>query len=82
MQNGLRMRKQIFEELLELENNKQNWEMLCSSSRPLVPFMGAGISAWCFPTWKNLLTNIVSEHYSENVRTSWKKPWNVRSFLM
>lgn len=65
MQNGLRMRKQVFEALLELEDNKQNWEMLCSSSHPLVPFMGAGISAWCFPTWKNLLTNIVSEHYSE-----------------
>lgn len=65
MQDGLRMRKNIFEELLELEDNKQNWEKLCSSTLPLVPFMGAGISAWCFPTWKKLLTNIVTEHYSE-----------------
>lgn len=65
MQDGLRMRKNIFEELLELEDNKQNWEMLCSSSLPLVPFMGAGMSAWCFPTWKRLLSNIVTEHYSE-----------------
>lgn len=53
-------------------DNRENWEKLCCSNRPLVPFFGAGISAWCYPTWNNLLKDIVEKVYSpqcaENVQ--------------
>ena len=66
MNDSLKVRHKCFEELLKLgeKTNEKNWEMLCSSKFPLVPFFGAGISAWCYKTWGNLLRDIVSEIYS------------------
>ena len=75
MKNGLKKRKELFEKLLDMEfdstlegKRKQNniyWEMLCCSSKPLVPFVGAGVSAWCYETWKGLLKTITKEIFSE-----------------
>ena len=65
MQDVLKMRQKIFEETLDYGENRKNWEMLCCCDNPLVPFLGAGISAWCYPTWKKLLIDIVREVYSE-----------------
>lgn len=75
MGNGLKNRKQLFEKLLNIdldgENNKKEkqnntyWEMLCCASKPLVPFIGAGISAWCYKTWKGLLESITKEIFPE-----------------
>lgn len=60
MENGIRIRNIIFDQLMtNYRCNRKHWEMLCSSDKPLVPFIGAGISAWCFPTWNDLLINIV-----------------------
>lgn len=44
MEENIRTRKRIFEKILMLEgtDNKRNWEMLCSSGKSLVPFIGAG----------------------------------------
>ena len=42
MESGIKIRKQIFEKLMKKNNNKKNWEMLCCSDKPLVPFIGAG----------------------------------------
>jgi len=64
MDNGLRVRQILFENLLNEPGNRENWEKLCCSDTPLVPFVGAGISAWCYPTWDNLLKDIVEEVYS------------------
>lgn len=64
MDNGLRVRQILFESLLDEGDNRKNWEKLCCSRRPLVPFVGAGISAWCYPTWNNLLKSIVEKVYS------------------
>lgn len=64
MDNGLKVRQIIFENLLGEGENRKNWEKLCASNRPLVPFVGAGISAWCYPTWNNLLRIIVEKVYS------------------
>ena len=41
MDNGLKVRQILFESLLEEGNNKENWEKLWCSNRPLVPFVGA-----------------------------------------
>lgn len=67
MEENIRTRKRIFEKILTLEgtDNKKNWEMLCSSEKSLVPFIGAGISAWCYPTWDSLLKGIVEEFFSK-----------------
>ena len=65
MDNGIRIRQIIFERLMERGDNKKNWEMLCCSNKPLVPFIGAGISAWCYPTWDGLLKKVVEENFSE-----------------
>jgi len=65
MENGIRIRKIIFEQLMKEDGNRKNWEMLCSSDKPLVPFIGAGISAWCYPTWNDLLIKTVEEKFSE-----------------
>lgn len=64
MDKGLKVRRILFESLLDDGDNRKNWEKLCCSRRPLVPFVGAGISAWCYPTWNNLLKNIVEKIYS------------------
>lgn len=39
--------------------------MLCCSDKPLVPFIGADISKWCYPLWRELLIGIVREVYSD-----------------
>ncbi len=65
MESGIRIRKIIFEKMMEKHDNEKNWEMLCCSEKPLVPFIGAGISAWCYPVWDDLLTEIVEENFSE-----------------
>lgn len=67
MNNGIRVRQIIFEELMkkQLGDNERNWEMLCCSNKPLVPFIGAGISAWCYPTWTGLLKKVVGDIYPE-----------------
>jgi len=65
MDNGIRIRQIIFERLMERGENRKNWEMLCCSNKPLVPFIGAGISAWCYPTWDGLLKKVVEENFSE-----------------
>lgn len=66
MDNTLKIRQKSFEELLKCGGgeNEKNWEKLCSSEFPLVPFFGAGMSAWCYKTWNNLLKDIVAETYS------------------
>lgn len=69
MENGIRIRNMIFEQLMDKQKyscNRKHWEMLCSSDKPLVPFIGAGISAWCYPTWNELLTDIVKDKFSED----------------
>lgn len=40
MQNVLKVRKNIFDKMLEYGDNRKNWEMLCCSDKPLVPFIG------------------------------------------
>lgn len=65
MNKGLKIRTKIFEELLTKGENRRNWEMLCCSNLPLVPFIGAGMSAWRYPTWNELLTGIVEKHYPD-----------------
>lgn len=65
MNQGLKIRTKIFEELLTKDENRRNWEMLCCSNLPLVPFIGAGMSAWCYPTWNQLLTGIVEKHFPD-----------------
>jgi len=65
LENGIRIRKTIFDRLMEDSGNRITWEMLCSSDKPLVPFMGAGISAWCYPTWNELLIGTVKEKLSQ-----------------
>lgn len=61
-----KIRNSIFEALLEKGKNRKNWEMLCCSEKPLVPFIGAGMSAWCYrTTWEGLLEKIVAENYSQ-----------------
>lgn len=64
MGNGIWIRKIIFEQLMKDDGNRRNWEMLCCSNKPLVPFIGAGISAWCYPTWNKLLIGTVKEKFS------------------
>ncbi len=64
MESGIRIRKMIFEKMMEEHGNGKNWEMLCCSEKPLVPFIGAGISAWCYPVWDDLLTKIVEDNFS------------------
>ena len=65
MNNGIRVRQIIFEGIMEKGENRKNWEMLCCSGKPLVPFIGAGISAWCYPTWNALLKKVVEENFPE-----------------
>lgn len=65
MENNIRVRTNIFNKLMEIEENHRNWEMLCSSDKPLVPFIGAGISAWCYPMWDTLLKDVVKKNFSE-----------------
>ena len=65
MNNGIRVRQIIFEGLMKKGENEKNWEMLCCSNKPLVPFIGAGISAWCYPTWNALLKEVVEENFPE-----------------
>lgn len=64
MNAGVKVRQILFESLLDDGDNRKNWEKLCSSRRPLVPYVGAGISAWCYPTWNALLQTIVEKIYS------------------
>lgn len=65
MEDGIRVRKIIFDQLMAKNNhNKRNWEMLCCSGRPLVPFIGAGVSAWCYLTWGELLKKVVEDNFS------------------
>ena len=66
MDNTLKIRQKSFAKLLNRgqRKNEKNWEMLCSSQFPLVPFIGAGMSAWCYKTWSRLLKDIVAENYS------------------
>lgn len=65
MDSNIQVRSIIFEKLMKIERNQRNWEMLCSSDKPLVPFIGAGISAWCYQTWDSLLKEVVKENFSE-----------------
>lgn len=65
MESSIRVRKMIFDELMEVGNNREHWEMLCCSEKPLVPFIGAGLSAWCYPTWGNLLMEIAAQAFSQ-----------------
>lgn len=65
MEEGFKVRRRIFERIMEKEDNKVNWERLCCADKPLVPFMGAGTSAWCYPLWNTLLEQIVEETYSK-----------------
>lgn len=79
MENGIRIRNIIFEQLMTKHKcNRKHWEMLCSSDKPLVPFIGAGISAWCFPTWNDLLIKIVREKFSEDSAEIVKKALNCK----
>lgn len=60
-------RELIFEKILmERGNNRLYWEMLCSTKLPLVPFIGAGLSAWRYPTWNKLLLDIGKKVYQGN----------------
>ena len=68
MDNGIKIRENIFEDLMKEGNNRKHWEMLCCSNTPLVPMVGAGMSAWCYPTWDTLLTDIVKEKFSNECR--------------
>lgn len=65
MENSIKIRKMVFDEMMSRHGNKRNWEMLCCSDKPLVPFIGAGMSAWCYPTWNQLLKKIVVENFPE-----------------
>lgn len=65
MESNIRVRSNAFDRLMEIGDNQRNWEMLCSSDKPLVPFIGAGISAWCYKTWDCLLEDVVEENFSE-----------------
>lgn len=65
MESNIRVRSNIFGKLMKIGWNQRNWEMLCSSDKPLVPFIGAGISAWCYKTWDLLLKDVVKDNFSE-----------------
>ncbi len=65
MENIIWVRSNIFDQLMEDEESHKNWEMLCSIDKPLVPFIGAGISSWCYPMWDDLLKDVVRKNFSE-----------------
>lgn len=65
MENNIRVRSHIFNQLMKDEENRKTWEMLCSTDKPLVPFIGAGISSWCYPMWDDLLQKVVRKNFSE-----------------
>lgn len=65
MNNGIRVRQIIFEGIMKKGENRKNWEMLCCANKPLVPFIGAGISAWRYPTWNTLLNIVVKGNFPE-----------------
>lgn len=73
MESGFKEREHAFKKLMERENNEANWEKLCCADKPLVPFMGAGTSAWCYPLWNRLLEDIVKETYSQKCAEIVKK---------
>ena len=64
MEDNIRIRAQAFSNLIRRDKNKRNWELLCSSDKPLVPFVGAGISSWCYPMWDELLEDVVKKNFS------------------
>src|SRR5699024_1938906 len=66
MDNTLKITQKCFDKLLNhgQRKNEINCVMLCSSQFPLVPLIGAGMSAWCYKTWSRLLKDIVAENYS------------------
>lgn len=69
MENAIKLRKRLFEEMMQKEKdpkNRENWEKLCCARTPLVPFIGAGISAWCYPMWNDLLKKVVKDNFSDS----------------
>lgn len=69
MENAIKLRKQIFEEMMREDKdpkNRENWEKLCCAKTPLVPFIGAGVSAWCYPMWNDLLKSVVRDNFSDS----------------
>lgn len=65
MKDGLMKREEIFDKMMESEETRKTWEMLCGSQKPMIPFIGAGVSAWRYSTWKDLLKEIVEKTYSQ-----------------
>lgn len=69
MENAIKLRKRLFEEMMQKEKdpkNRENWEKLCCAKTPLVPFIGAGVSAWCYPMWDDLLKKVVKDNFSDS----------------
>lgn len=64
MADNIRIRSEAFADLIANDKNKRNWELLCSTDKPLVPFIGAGISSWCYPMWDELLKDVVEKNFS------------------
>ena len=64
MEDNIRNRAKAFSNLIADGKNKRNWELLCSNDKPLIPFIGAGISSWCYPMWDKLLKNVVEKNFS------------------
>ncbi|KAF5067237.1 Tetratricopeptide repeat protein [anaerobic digester metagenome] len=54
-----------FEQLMGChEKNQGIFERLCTQmdSNNVIPFIGSGMSAWIYPTWSKLLTDIATEY--------------------
>ena len=81
MENTIKFRKQIFEEMMREDKdpkNRENWEKLCCSQTPLVPFIGAGVSAWCYPMWNELLKEVVKDNFSDSCAAAVEKALECR----
>lgn len=58
-----------FEELMKIGKNKDNFDLLIreyqngkeKNDMTVIPFIGAGLSAFCYPTWKNVLQQLIDQ---------------------
>ncbi|MCM1118689.1 MAG: hypothetical protein NC543_04935 [bacterium] len=63
MNNGIRVRQIIFEELMkkQLGDNEKILRDALLLQQAVIPLIGAGIPAWCYPTWTGLLKKVVGD---------------------
>ena len=63
-----------FQSVMGYEDNKKNFDLLVErytigqekNDMSIVPFIGAGLSAFCYPTWSNVLKQLINEFADKN----------------